>query len=90
MFVPEPFPDGKEAGCKPEAYEWSDTEPNPNGGVGWYTNDPDVLIKNARLIYSGVPVFTDEKEALEEAFHLQYDMGYTEYGICFLEIPREF
>lgn len=27
MFVPEPFPDGKEAGCKPEAYEWSDTEP---------------------------------------------------------------
>jgi hypothetical protein len=73
-----------------ESIEWSDTEPNPNGGFGWYTQDPDVLIKNARIIYEHVPVFTVEKEALEEAFRLQAEMGYTEYGICFLEIPREF
>ena len=27
MFVPEPFPDGEEAGCKPEPYERGDPEP---------------------------------------------------------------
>jgi hypothetical protein len=70
--------------------EWSDKEPNPNGGFGWYTQDPDVLIKNARKMYKGVKVFTVEKEALEEAYRLHDEMGYTEYGICFLEIPREF
>ncbi len=70
--------------------EWSDTEPNPNGGIGWYTQNPDVLIKNAREMFKHAPVFTSEKDALEEAFRLNHEIKYTEYGICFLEIPREF
>jgi hypothetical protein len=73
-----------------EQIEWSDIEPNPNGGVGWYTPDPDVLIKNAREMFKDAPVFTIEKEALEEAYRLDGQTSYSEYGICFLEIPREF
>lgn len=70
--------------------EWSDTEPNPNGGFGWYTQDPDTLIKNAREMYKDTKPLTDEKDALEEAYKLHKEVGYTEYGICLLEIPREF
>jgi hypothetical protein len=73
-----------------ENIEWSDAEPNPNGGIGWYTQNPDVLIKNARHMYKDAKVFTVEKEALEEAYRLHNEEDYTEYGICFLEIPREF
>ena len=73
-----------------DSIEWSDTEPNPNGGIGWYTNNPDVLIKNARLVYTNAPVFVLEKDAVEEAYHLQYDMGQPKCGIFFPEIPREF
>jgi hypothetical protein len=71
--------------------EWDGEAVNPNdGSKGWYNAEPDNTIKNARWMFKDAPVFTVEKEALEEAYKLHHEAGYTEYGICFLEIPIEF
>ena len=73
--------------------EWDDDAINPNNGSkGWYNANPDNTIKNAREMFKDVKVFTIEKEALEESFRINAEDcgGFTEYGICLVEIDREF
>jgi hypothetical protein len=55
-----------------------------------YTNDPKVLIKNAREMWKDCKVLTEESEAFQEAVIIYEDVGYTEYGIQFINISEEF
>ncbi len=74
-----------------DTIEWDEEAINPNNGTkGWYNGDPSNTIKGAREYFKNAALFTIEKEALEEAFKIHHHTGYTEYGICFLEIPIEF
>ena len=71
--------------------EWDENAVNPNNGTkGWSNGSHDVLIKNAREMFKDAPVFTEEKDALEESFRLNSECGGTEYGICLITIDREF
>jgi len=55
-----------------------------------YTNDDDVRIVNAREMFDVTKVFEDKKEAESYAVALHEDLGWTEYGICYITINREF
>jgi hypothetical protein len=54
------------------------------------TNDPDVLIKNAREMWSDCKVHTNEADAVTEAVKQAEDVFFLEYGICTIEIERVF
>ena len=54
------------------------------------TNDFDILIKNAREMWSDALVFTDRNEAIIAAHKLHDEVGYTEYGVSFIGIPKPF
>lgn len=64
-------------------YRWDDEK-------GEYANDPKIQIQNARKMWKGCKVFTDINEALKEAKKLYDEVGWTEYGISFVEIDAEF
>jgi hypothetical protein len=53
------------------------------------TNDPDVMIKNARKMWLG-HFTSNEDTAMKWALEIQKDYGWTEYGICMIEIDRVF
>ena len=54
------------------------------------TSDPDVHIHNARQMWKDCKVYTDEGQALSAAAGKLKKLEICEYGICFIEIPREF
>lgn len=61
----------------------------------YHSNNPDVLIRNARNMWKGCKVFTDKSSALLYASELEdkfiEDCGFpTEYGISFIKIERVF
>ncbi len=58
--------------------------------LGKPSRDHDVQIVNAREMWKGCKVFTDAKEALDEALKIDRECVYVEYGICEIEIPRRF
>ena len=62
--------------------EWDDVISNS-------TSDPDVHIKNARRMWHNCQVFVNRTDALVKADELSQNC-YTEYGICFINIEREF
>ena len=66
-----------------ENYQWDDKKND-------YTNDSQVLIKNAREMWKDCKVLTEETEAFQEAVRIYEDVGYTEYGIQFVNISAEF
>lgn len=66
-----------------ENYQWDDTKMD-------YTEVPDVQIINARRMWKNCKVYTDEAEAYGEAVRLYKEIGYTEYGIQFINIDVEF
>ena len=55
-----------------------------------YTDDPDVMIHNARQMWSPCEIFFEESLALIYAAKLLRRESICEYGICFIEIPRVF
>jgi hypothetical protein len=55
-----------------------------------YTDDPDVMIQNAREMWSPCQPFNSEAEALKIASHMLQREFICEYGICSIEIPRVF
>lgn len=55
-----------------------------------YTREDNIRIINAREMFSDAKVFDNEKDALQFAADLHKELGWTEYGICFLEIDLEF
>jgi hypothetical protein len=66
-----------------ENYGWDDE-------LGCSTDNPDVHIKNAREMWGDSLVHTDITNAYECARILLSSIGWTEYGICEINIPREF
>jgi hypothetical protein len=54
------------------------------------TDDPDILIKNARKMWCGCRPLYKEDDALQEAKRIYDDVGFTEYGIQEIFIPRPF
>lgn len=61
----------------------------------YYSNNPDVMINNARNMWKGCKVFNDKSSALLYASDLEdkfiNDCGFpTEYGISFIKIERVF
>lgn len=55
-----------------------------------YTDNPKVQIKNAREMWKDCRVINDEAEAFTEAKRIYDEVGYTEYGIQFINIDVEF
>ena len=55
-----------------------------------YTDDDNIRIVNAREMFSSSHVFADRDEAAAYAESLHSELGWTEYGICFITIDREF
>ena len=66
-----------------ENYQWDDEKKD-------YTSDPDVQIKNASEMWAGCQVLFNRTAALEWADKTMREVGYTEYGIQFIEIDRPF
>ena len=56
---------------------------------GCSTDDKEVLIKNARKMWSRAKVFTVRGEALEAAHDLA-DAEYTEYGVVSINLDTSF
>ena len=80
-----------------ENYQWDDTKQNPDKDyVGDYTDDPDVQIINARLLWKDCAVHTDQDAAWKVAEAIYDDImkddmcPIVEYGISVIYIPREF
>jgi len=55
-----------------------------------YTEDEDVTIVNARELFKGAPVFTDEGEALKFASKCSKEYHILEYGIQPIKIGKKF
>jgi hypothetical protein len=56
-----------------------------------YTDDPDVHIENAREMWGGCEVLTNEEDAIDMALKIDKEWGIgTEYGICVIKIRRRF
>ncbi len=53
-------------------------------------DNPDLMIINARKMWAKSPVFADSSSALNRAWNIEKEIGYTEYGICHIRIPRKF
>ncbi len=66
-----------------ENYQWDDKKKD-------YTNNPKIQIKNAREMWGSCKVITNEEEAMQEAVKLYKEIGYTEYGISFINIDAKF
>lgn len=77
-----------------ENVDWDENLPNTYHGLGDYTEDDNVRIKNAREMWKDCKVFNTEAEALVEAKRLydknMEDIGVVEYGISFVTIDRVF
>ena len=58
--------------------------------IGGYTDDLDVHIVNARLMWKDCEVFGSEAEATARALKLEKEYSYVEYGISCIDIDREF
>ncbi len=72
-----------------ENYRWDFLKPNDDGGgPGGYTEDTKWHIYNAKRIWGTCKVFDNNGDAVLEAARLSDDIGYTEYGICMIEIPE--
>ena len=54
------------------------------------TKDPNVHITNARKMWKDSPIFKTERSVLLFAEHMARDYSILEYGICFINIDREF
>jgi len=54
------------------------------------SQDPDVLIKNAREMWAGSPVFTSKSFAFMYADEISKKYTILEYGISTIKIPRKF
>jgi len=67
----------------PENYKYDEEKED-------YTEDPDVLIKNARKYWEGCKVFTDKNDAYAEAERIYGEVGWTEYGLFEVLIERKF
>lgn len=82
------------------AYEYRVSHLQAVENVSWdiikgdYTEDQDVMIANAREMWNSYPVFQNDIDALAEAKRLHDEItdeiGYTEYGICYIYIERQF
>lgn len=72
-----------------ENFKWDDVNKE-------YTNDQNVWIENARNMWKDCNVFTNKSEAFQESDKIYYneimnnDYGILEYGICTIEINKEF
>ena len=55
-----------------------------------FSNDPDVMIENAREMFVRAPVFFDKEEAERFAFQEAEDYPFLEYGISSIKINRKF
>lgn len=60
-----------------------------------YTSDPDIRIKNARRMWKNCTPYKKRAEAMEQAGGLYEEIMEStfpvlEYGICFIEIPKDF
>lgn len=66
-----------------EEYKW-------NSFIEDFSNDPDVWIENAREMWKDSVVLTNHEDALNEAFGIYQAFQVLEYGVCDIEIPREF
>ena len=69
-------------------YSWSTADDGTTNGDE--VDDQDIWIMNAREMWFGAPVFTDEDEAWRAARELHDKIDYTEYGISKIEIDRVF
>lgn len=49
-----------------------------------FTNDPVILMENARKYYNGCEVFTTREAALQEAVSILNQLPVCEYGIKFI------
>lgn len=56
----------------------------------YYSDNLDVLIRNARKMWKDCPVYNDEAEAFLAAKAMYEEIGYCEYGIRTIKIPRDF
>lgn len=54
------------------------------------TDDPDLIIINARVMWRHAEVFKTHKEALKLAVEMMKDTWVCEYGICDIRIDRKF
>ena len=63
---------------------------NWNDDAGDYTEDQDVWIKNARVIFKNAPVFTDEDKAAAFAVKCSKEYSILEYGVQPIKIDRKF
>lgn len=69
-------------------YSWGYKE---DGTIdGGDTDNQDIWIMNARQMWFGAPVFTDEDEAWKAAREIHDSVDFTEYGISKIEVDREF
>lgn len=66
-----------------ENYEWDEQ-------IGGCTDDPDVYIDNARYMWKDCEVFSDEVGVMTLALKMEREYTYVEYGICCIDIDREF
>jgi len=55
-----------------------------------HTENLNVRIKNAREMWEGEDMFHSEEEARKAAIALAETISFLEYGICLIEINREF
>ena len=54
------------------------------------TDDEDVHIENARRMWAGSPVFTEESRVFSLAFEIYAELDICEYGVSIIDIDREF
>ena len=80
----------------PNKYEYRVAHLQAVDNVDWdenlkkYTDDPDIIIKNARNMWGGCHVFTSKTKALEAAAKIEQETTILEYGISFIRIDRVF
>lgn len=80
----------------PNSHTWTDNH-NPaecklcrKYAEKFNSQNPDVHIKNARMMWKNCHVFTAEEEAMKAAMEMLKDCCVCEYGICYIKIDRKF
>jgi len=69
---------------------WDPNKLNSRGTKGDETDDPDVMILNARRMWAGCKAYMDKGEALKIAAEVLDSCWICEYGIRFIQIDRVF